>query len=130
MRHFVREQSRTEGNLLKQVHARIVSIRSASAVNGCMSGCMERGPSSRCTWPSRRFCSFREDRHTETEFVTVSYWESVEAMSRFTGRDPTRIHHLPRDLEFLIELPERVQILKICASHGNTGGDVGDRRSG
>lgn len=73
---------------------------------------------------------FREDRDTETEFVTVSYWESMRAMSRFTGSDATRVHHLPRDREFLIEFPERVQILRICASHGNMGGDVGDRRSG
>jgi hypothetical protein len=65
----------------------------------------------------------REDRDTDTEFVTVSYWESSEAMSRFTGGDPTRIHHLPRDHEFLIELPDRVQILAIRISHGNTGGD-------
>jgi heme-degrading monooxygenase HmoA len=65
--------------------------------------------------------SFREDRETETEFVTVSYWESVEAMSRFTGGDPTRIHHLARDAEFLLELPERVQILQIRAVHGNLG---------
>jgi heme-degrading monooxygenase HmoA len=70
----------------------------------------------------------REDRETETEFVTVSYWESMEAMSRFAGSDPTRIHHLPRDHEFLIELPERVQILTIRASHGNTGGDLEDRQ--
>ena len=27
----------------------------------------------------------REDRDTETEFITISYWENVEAMSRFTG---------------------------------------------
>lgn len=66
---------------------------------------------------------FREDRATESEFVTISYWESVEAMSRFAGKDPRRIHHLPRDAEFLIELPSRVQILKIRASHGDTGGD-------
>jgi heme-degrading monooxygenase HmoA len=68
--------------------------------------------------------NLREDREQESEFITISYWENVEAMSRFTGGDPTRIHHLPRDKEFLIELPERVQILKILASHGNTGGDV------
>jgi heme-degrading monooxygenase HmoA len=67
--------------------------------------------------------SLREDRGAETEFVTVSYWESVEAMSRFTGSDPTRVHHLDRDAEFLIELPAHVQILMIRASHGNTGGD-------
>lgn len=45
--------------------------------------------------------------------MTISYWESIEAMSRFTGGDPTRIHHLDRDPEFLIELPEHVQILSI-----------------
>jgi heme-degrading monooxygenase HmoA len=65
--------------------------------------------------------SFREDRETETEFVTISYWESVEAMSRFTGGDPTKVHHLPRDPEFLIEVPKSVQILRIYESHGRIG---------
>src|ERR671919_1778154 len=61
---------------------------------------------------------FREDRETETEFVTISYWESVPAMSRFNGGEPTRVHHLDRDREFLVELPERVQVLRIVTSHG------------
>jgi hypothetical protein len=65
---------------------------------------------------------FREDRASESEFVTISYWESVEAMSRFAGTDPRRIHHLERDAEFLIELPSGVQILNIVASIGETGG--------
>ncbi len=56
---------------------------------------------------------FREDRDAESEFTTISYWESVEAMSRFAGPDPRRIHHLPRDAEFLIELPEAVQVMRI-----------------
>ena len=63
----------------------------------------------------------REDRAEESEFVTISYWESVEAMSRFAGADPRRIHHLPRDREFLIELPESVQVLRISASKGLFG---------
>jgi hypothetical protein len=63
----------------------------------------------------------REDRDNESEFVTISYWESVEAMSRFAGSDPRRIHHLERDVEFLIELPKSVQILDIAASAGRTG---------
>ena len=67
--------------------------------------------------------TLREDREDETEFITISYWESVEAMARFTCSDPARIHHLDRDEEFLIELPTEVQILDIRASHGNTGGD-------
>jgi heme-degrading monooxygenase HmoA len=56
---------------------------------------------------------FREDRGDETEFMTISWWESREAMSRFAGSDPTRIHHLERDAEFLVELPRSVQILEI-----------------
>jgi len=63
----------------------------------------------------------REDRDTETEFITISYWENVEAMSRFAGRDPRRIHHLERDPEFLIELPKTVQVLAITASKGLFG---------
>ena len=61
---------------------------------------------------------FREDREGESEFITLSYWESVEAMSRFAGPEPRCIHHLERDAEFLIELPESVQILEIIDSKG------------
>ena len=63
----------------------------------------------------------REDRAGESEFITISYWEDVQAMSRFAGTDPTRIHHLERDAEFLIELPREVQILRILSSHGVFG---------
>jgi hypothetical protein len=63
----------------------------------------------------------REDRAEESEFITISYWESVEAMSRFAGPDPRRIHNLPRDPEFLIELPKSVQVLHITSSKGLFG---------
>ena len=66
----------------------------------------------------------REDRASESELVTISYWESVEAMSRFAGPDPRRIHHLERDPEFLIELPSGVQVLEIVTASGRTGGDA------
>jgi len=71
----------------------------------------------------------REDRTDESEFVTISYWESVEAMSRFAGKDPNRIHHLDRDAEFLIELPDRVQVLELVSSHGQAPGGRGEPRS-
>ena len=58
----------------------------------------------------------REDRANESEFVTISYWDSIEAMG--AGPDPTRTHHLPRDPEFLIELPQHVQILTVLETHG------------
>ena len=33
--------------------------------------------------------TFREDRETESWFMTISYWESVEAMAGFSGKAPT-----------------------------------------
>ena len=65
--------------------------------------------------------TFREDREHETEFMTISYWESVEDMSSFTGGDPTAVHHLERDPEFLIELPSQVQVVRLLSSHGVIG---------
>lgn len=65
--------------------------------------------------------SFREDRAEETEFVTISYWESVEEMSVFTGGEAAAVHHLERDPEFLIELPREVQILRMIESRGVVG---------
>ena len=62
--------------------------------------------------------TFREDHDDETEFVTISYWETVEEMRTFAGDDPTAVHHLPRDPEFLIELPSAVQILHLIGSFG------------
>lgn len=66
--------------------------------------------------------TLREDRGDEVEFMTISYWPDIESMASFTGSDPTRIHHLGRDPEFLVELPKEVQILRLLRSHGRTGG--------
>jgi len=65
--------------------------------------------------------TFRIDRTEETEFVTISYWEDEASMARFTGGDPTAIHHLDRDAEFLLELPDRVEVLNLRFSHGQLG---------
>ena len=65
--------------------------------------------------------TLREDREHETEFMTISYWQSVEAMGTFTNGDPTKVHHLERDAEFLLELPKEVQILRLLTTHGLTG---------
>jgi hypothetical protein len=64
---------------------------------------------------------FREDLETESEFVTVSYWADIASMSDFTGGDPNKVHHLPRDREFLIELPNRVQVLRILVDQQTNG---------
>ncbi|MBS7699969.1 MULTISPECIES: hypothetical protein [unclassified Chelatococcus] len=56
---------------------------------------------------------FREDREGETWFTTISYWADMDAMVAFTKGDPEAVHHLPRDEELLIELPERIEIHRI-----------------
>jgi heme-degrading monooxygenase HmoA len=56
---------------------------------------------------------FREGRDEVTYFTTISYWPDIEAMTAFTKGDPTKVHHLDRDAEFLIELPERIELHRI-----------------
>jgi hypothetical protein len=56
---------------------------------------------------------FREDCEEESEFITISYWKNVEAMSAFAGPNPREIHHLELDKQFLSSLPTTVQILNI-----------------
>ncbi|MFD1795453.1 hypothetical protein FQV27_05255 [Paracoccus aurantiacus] len=55
----------------------------------------------------------REDRETETWFTTISYWADMDAMTAFTKGDPETVHHLPRDEDLLMELPDRIQIHQI-----------------
>jgi len=55
----------------------------------------------------------REDRDDETWFTTISYWADIAAMTAFTKGEPTKVHHLARDAEFLIELPQRIEIHRI-----------------
>ena len=64
----------------------------------------------------------REDRGEETEFMSISWWDSLEAMAAFSGStSATDVHHLDRDAELLIELPRSVQILQVLP--GTTGRD-------
>jgi heme-degrading monooxygenase HmoA len=58
---------------------------------------------------------FRRIRGDVAEFTTLSYWESVEAMeaAHGGGRRPT---HLERDSEYLLELPESVEVSELHAN--------------
>lgn len=58
----------------------------------------------------------REDRDGETWFTTISYWADMEAMREFTKGDPETVHHLPRDNELLIELPDKIEIHKLIVN--------------
>ena len=69
---------------------------------------------------ARAVQTFRKDGEKEAEFMTSSYWESIDAMTVFTGGDPAKIHHLPRDHEFLLELPKSVEILHLRVDQGRS----------
>lgn len=74
-----------------------------------------RGHSS-ASGDSPRRPAFREDRDEETWFTTISYWPDIETMTAFTKGDPVKVHHLDRDAEFLIELPERIELHRILVN--------------
>jgi len=58
----------------------------------------------------------REDREHESWFTTISYWRDLDSMTAFTRGEPTKVHHLDRDPEFLIEMPESIQIHRILVN--------------
>lgn len=58
---------------------------------------------------------FRENRDDDSYFMVISFWDSMERMTNWAGADPTRIRHLEKDAEYLLELPESVQILDVVS---------------
>lgn len=46
-----------------------------------------------------------------TEFITISYWENYSAIKNFAGENIEKPHHLPKDKDYLLELP---QLVKNC----------------
>lgn len=50
----------------------------------------------------------RRNESDAVEYTVISYWESREAIKAYAGEDIEKPHHLPRDREFLLELPTRV----------------------
>jgi heme-degrading monooxygenase HmoA len=58
---------------------------------------------------------FRKMRGDVAEFTTISYWSSVEAMETAHGED-LRPTHLEKDEEYLLELPEYVEVSELHAN--------------
>jgi heme-degrading monooxygenase HmoA len=52
---------------------------------------------------------FRIEDGGTTEFVVISYWPNLDAIRKYAGNEIEKPHHLPRDPEFLISLPEKVR---------------------
>jgi len=48
-----------------------------------------------------------------TEFTVISYWESIEAIQRFAGKNYEKTHNLPKDHLYLLELEPRVKHFEV-----------------
>ena len=60
-------------------------------------------PEYRATPGNRGAWILRRDEGDTTEFVTLSFWDSLEAVEGFAGADPTRAVFYPEDDSFLVE---------------------------
>jgi heme-degrading monooxygenase HmoA len=52
---------------------------------------------------------FRRLNGGVAEFMTISYWSSRDEIRSYAGDDIDKPHHLPKDPEYLLELPTHVQ---------------------
>jgi heme-degrading monooxygenase HmoA len=48
-------------------------------------------------------------RDGATEFIVISYWENREDIKKYAGENIEKPHHLPKDKDYLLELPEFVK---------------------
>ena len=51
----------------------------------------------------------RRAQGENTEFVVISYWKSRDAIRKFAGDDIEKVHSLPRDPEYLLEVEPLVR---------------------
>lgn len=58
---------------------------------------------------------FRNDKDDVSEFMVMSYWPSVESMNTWSA-DVRRVRHLPEDEEYLLELPEFVDLYEMVSN--------------
>lgn len=53
-----------------------------------------------------------EDAH----FLTLTFWDSVEAIKKFTGEDFERARYYPEDVNYLLEFEEQVAHYEVISS--------------
>jgi heme-degrading monooxygenase HmoA len=52
---------------------------------------------------------FRQTQDWITSFITISYWRSRDEIRAYAGADIDKPHHLPKDPDYLLELPDTVE---------------------
>ena len=58
----------------------------------------------------------RRDEGEVTHFLTVTRWQSEEAIRSFAGRDVLKAKYYPEDRDFLLELENEVEHFEVVAT--------------
>ena len=59
---------------------------------------------------------FCRKRGGVADFMTISYWNSREEIRAYAGNDIEKTHHLPKDRDYLLELPRYVKHFDVLLS--------------
>lgn len=51
-----------------------------------------------------------------THFLTLSYWESEQAIRAFAGAEPLKAKYYPEDADFLLEFEPEVAHYEVTSS--------------
>jgi heme-degrading monooxygenase HmoA len=62
---------------------------------------------------NRGWMLLRRPLADSVEFMFVSFWESMEAIGKYTGGNPEQPQYYPEDRAALLELPDRVDHFEI-----------------
>ncbi|MCI0486820.1 MAG: antibiotic biosynthesis monooxygenase [Blastocatellia bacterium] len=73
-------------------------------------------PDSRATPGNRGMFVLRRIEGERAHFLTLSLWDSMEAIKRFAGEDHERARYYPEDEKYLLELEPGVEHYEISAS--------------
>jgi heme-degrading monooxygenase HmoA len=65
-------------------------------------------PDYRATEGNRGVYVLRRIEGERAHFLTLSFWESIEAIKGFAGSDPERARYYPEDAEFLLDFEPTV----------------------
>lgn len=58
----------------------------------------------------------RRDEGEVTHFLTLSYWESEQAIRAFAGAEPLKAKYYPEDADFLLEFEPEVVHYEVTSS--------------
>ena len=60
-------------------------------------------------WGGRGVFLFRRVERNEAHFLTLTHWDSLEAIEAFAGADISKAKYYPEDADFLLEFEPTVE---------------------